>query len=85
MTSTRFRSNSSGIQQVFQMSAEGRINPLALPIADAAKLLSKAGGRLILPEQIEADVAAGAPRNDDGTINLVMYAAWLARERGRGD
>ena len=67
------------------MAEEGRINPLALPFADAAKLLSKAGGRVIRPEQIEADVAAGAPRNDDGTINLVTYAAWLARERGRGD
>jgi hypothetical protein len=67
------------------MSEGGRINPLALPIPDAAKLLSKAGGRLIRAEQIEADVAAGAPQNDDGTINLVTYAAWLARERGRGD
>jgi len=70
------------------MSHDARINPLALPIADAAKLLSKAGGRLIRDEQIEADVAAGAPTNGDGTINLVTYAAWLARERGgqsRGD
>jgi hypothetical protein len=67
------------------MSAESRINPLALPIPDAAKLLSKAGGRMIRADQIEADVAAGAPRNGDGTINLIMYAAWLARERTRAD
>ncbi|MCA9090818.1 MAG: hypothetical protein KDA90_19530 [Planctomycetaceae bacterium] len=69
------------------MSERGPINPLALPIADAAKLLSKAGARLIRVEQIEADVAAGAPTNDDGTINLVMYAAWLSETRGqsRGD
>ena len=67
------------------MPEEGRINPLALAIADVAKLLSKAGGRVIRAEQIEADVAAGAPTNGDGTINLVTYAAWLARERGRGD
>ncbi len=67
------------------MSEEVRINPLALPVSDAAKLLSKAGGRLIRVEQIEADIAAGAPANGDGTINLVTYAAWLARERGRGD
>jgi hypothetical protein len=60
------------------MSQDGRINPLALPFADAAKLLSKAGGRLIQAEQIEADVAAGAPTNGDGTMNLVTYAAWLA-------
>lgn len=70
------------------MPERGPINPLALEISDAAKLLSKAGGRLIRAEQIEADVAAGAPHNGDGTINLVTYAAWLARERGesgRGD
>lgn len=67
------------------MSDGGRINPLAIAIPDVATLLSKAGGRAIRAEQIEADVAAGAPTNGDGTINLVTYAAWLARERGRGD
>ena len=67
------------------MADDGRINPQALAIPDAAKLLSKAGGRLIQPDQIEKDVAAGAPQNPDGTINLITYAAWLARERGRGD
>lgn len=67
------------------MSERSPINPLALPIADAAQLLSKAGARQILVEQIEADVAAGAPTNGDGTINLVTYAAWLSKERGRGD
>ena len=64
------------------MSERGPINPLALPIPDAAAMLSKAGSRLIRVEQIEADVAAGAPRNNDGTINLVMYAAWLTHFRG---
>lgn len=70
------------------MSEHGPINPLALSIADAAQLLSKAGARQIRVEQIEADVAAGAPTNGDGTINLVTYAAWLSlgrQERGRGD
>ena len=65
------------------MSERGPINPLALPIADAAQLLSKAGARQIQVEQIEADVAAGAPTNGDGTINLVTYAAWLARNVSR--
>ncbi len=70
------------------MSDEPRINPLALSIPDAARLLSKAGGRLISLEQIEADVVAGAPQNGDCTINLVTYAAWLSQhvsqERGHG-
>lgn len=65
------------------MSKRGPINPLALPIADAAQLLSKAGGRVIRAEQIEADVAAGAPTNGDGTINLVTYAAWLSGVRSQ--
>ena len=69
------------------MSDKPRINPLALPIADAAKLLSKAGGRVIREDQIASDIAGGAPTNGDGTINLIAYAAWLVQtqERGRGD
>ena len=70
------------------MSKHGPINPLALPIADAAQLLSKAGARQIRVGQIEADIAAGAPTNADGTINLVTYAAWLTSQGGgrtRGD
>ncbi len=64
------------------MSDEPRINPLALSQPDAARMLSKAGGRLISLEQIEADITAGAPLNGDGTINLITYAAWLSQERG---
>ena len=70
------------------MSERGPINPLALPIADTAQLLSKAGARQIRVGQIEADIAAGAPTNADGTINLVTYAAWLTSQGGgrtRGD
>ena len=70
------------------MSERGPINPLALSIADAALLLSKPGARQNLVEQMESDVASGAPTNSDGTINLVTYAAWLSSsrgERGRGD
>lgn len=69
------------------MSDEPRINPLALPIPDAVKLLSKAGGRVIREDQLVADIAAGAPTNGDGTLNLIAYAAWLVQtqERGCGD
>ena len=34
-------------------------------------------------EWLEADVAAGAPTNPDGTINLVHYAAWLVQQMAR--
>jgi hypothetical protein len=37
----------------------------------------------ITEDMLRADVAAGAPVNADGTINLVHYAAWLVKEMGR--
>jgi len=52
----------------------------ALTVGDLARLLSTAGGRRVTVTMIRADLAAGAPVNPDGTINLVHYAAWLARE-----
>ena len=56
------------------------MDPAALSIADAALLLGKVGGRRIDEATIRADVAAGAPTNADGTLNLVHYTAWLVRE-----
>jgi uncharacterized ferredoxin-like protein len=54
-------------------------------VADAARLLTRIGGQPVTVEMLQADVAAGAPTNADGTINLVHYAAWLLKEMGRGD
>jgi len=56
------------------------MNPSALTIDDAAKLLAAAGGHLVAAEAIAADVADGAPTNPDGTINLLYYTAWLIKE-----
>jgi len=61
------------------------LNPTSLTPADAARLLSKAGGQPVRVETIQADLAAGAPANADGTINLVHYAAWLVREMANRD
>jgi uncharacterized ferredoxin-like protein len=61
------------------------LNPNALPLADAARLLARVGGQAVTVEMLQADVAAGAPTNADGTINLVHYAAWLLKEMGRAD
>lgn len=61
--------------------ADEKLNPNALPIDAAVKLLSRLGGR-ITAEQLRTDIAAGAPTNADGTLNLVHYAAWLIRELG---
>jgi len=66
--------------------AKPATNPTALPVTDAARLLSAAGGHAVTPEQIREDIDSGAPTNGDGTINLVHYAAWLVLEMGnRGD
>jgi hypothetical protein len=61
------------------------LNPNALTLADAARLLARVGGQMVTVEMLQADVAAGAPTNADGTINLVHYAAWLLKEMGRAD
>ena len=59
------------------------INPSALAIPDAARLLAKVSGRPIAEELLRRDISAGAPTNPDGTLNLVRYAAWLVRELNR--
>ena len=57
----------------------------ALTPTQAARILAAAGQRRITEAMVKADVEAGAPTNADGTINLVHYAAWLAREAAHGD
>jgi hypothetical protein len=54
-------------------------------VRDAARVLSRASGRAITEGALQAHIAAGAPTNADGTLNLVHYAAWLVREVARGD
>jgi len=61
------------------------LDPNRLTVDQAAKLLSAAAKVRVPAEQIAADLEAGAPRNPDGTINLVQYCAWLVKEAGRGD
>jgi hypothetical protein len=57
--------------------------PTALSLHDAARLLTKASGQLVSEEMLLGHIAAGAPTNPDGTINLVHYAAWLVKEMSR--
>ncbi|MCC7350204.1 MAG: hypothetical protein IT446_06510 [Phycisphaerales bacterium] len=57
----------------------------ALTPVQAAKILAAAGNRRITEAMVRADIEAGAPTNVDGTVNLVHYAAWLAREAAHGD
>jgi hypothetical protein len=60
------------------------LNPAAMPLADAAKILSKVGSPTVTEATLQADIEAGAPTNPDGTLNLIHYAAWLVKEMARG-
>lgn len=53
------------------MAETKTLNPMAMTADDAARALG------IPREWLEEDLAAGAPRNSDGTLNLIHYAAWL--------
>ena len=68
------------------MSEESnQVDPTKLSVEQAAKLLSAAFRERIEPEKIRLDLQSGAPVNVDGTINLVHYCAWQAKEMGRGE
>jgi len=46
--------------------------------------ITLAAAKVRIPvEQILEDLAQGAPRNPDGTMNLMHYTAWLLKEMGR--
>jgi len=79
------RVNGDDVAQDVAHDATGgpRANPAALAVPDAAQLLSAAGGQRIAVEMVEADVAAGAPTNGDGT-NQSGALCGVARE-GDGD
>jgi hypothetical protein len=66
-------------------SEKPSLSPTSLTVADAARLLTKAGSQPVTIAMLEADLVAGAPANADGTINLVHYAAWLVREMSTRD
>ena len=59
------------------MSDKPSLNIQALEVDALAKLLSKSARRRITAEMLRSDIAAGAPVNPDGTMNLIYYAAWL--------
>ena len=62
-----------------------QVDPTRLSVEQAAKLLSAAFRERVEPEKIRLDLQDGAPVNVDGTINLMHYSAWQAKEMGRGE
>jgi hypothetical protein len=65
------------------MNDQQALKPTALTIPMLAQLLSRASREPVTDAMIEDDLQSGAPKNVDGTIHLVHYAAWLTRERLR--
>ena len=60
------------------------LNPAALAVEDAARVLSRVGGEAVTADMLNDDIEDGAPTNPDGTINLVHYAAWLVQQMSAG-
>ena len=44
--------------------------------------MRRAGSRTLTLERLEADIASGAPVNADGTVDILKYIAWVAKEMG---
>lgn len=61
-------------------------NARALRPAEIVRALKAAGSRTITEETVVADIAAGAPANPDGTVDVFKYAAWILKtENGHAD
>lgn len=58
----------------------GSLDPNRLTVEQAARVLSTSGRKLLTAEMLQRDIAAGAPTNADGTINLIHFAGWLVKE-----
>lgn len=56
------------------------MRPSALTPEQLHDLLRRGGATVVTAEQIAADITAGAPTNDDSTVNLVHYTAWLVKQ-----
>lgn len=59
-------------------AAQGPLNLARATPERAAEVLSQAAGVAITARQVREDIRAGLPANDDGTVSLITYAAWLA-------
>lgn len=54
-----------------------KLDFMKLPQDVVVQLLQRSGCREYSIELLQSDIEAGAPVNEDGTINLFDYGAWL--------
>lgn len=60
------------------------LNPNAMTAEQTAAVFSKLRRKKVDVGEIEADIAAGAPTDAAGRLNLLTYTAWILKEAGRG-
>lgn len=54
---------------------------LALTVDELVEVLRRSGAKHASAENVQKDIAAGAPTNPNGTINYVHYLGWLANNQ----
>ncbi len=59
---------------------EQKISLTALTIEQMAAILRKLGSETATVENIKHDIEDGAPVNEDGTLNVIDYTAWLIQD-----
>ena len=59
--------------------------PKHLTKEQVVKVLKLSGSRTITMESLEADIAEGAPVNEDGTMDIIAYGAWILKGNRNGD
>ena len=59
---------------------ENHRNLLALTPDQVVDVLIKSGFRGMTLELLHGDFDAGAPRNANGSVNLIHYMAWILKE-----
>lgn len=52
----------------------------ALAIEDAVSVLRKSGAKNATAEIVARHIEGGCPVNEDGTLNLIVYCAWLTQQ-----
>lgn len=62
------------------MATEQKSNAARITPEKMVTILRNIGSASVSLEIVQADIAAGFPVNDDGSINIEKYAAWLNKE-----
>jgi len=61
-----------------------KMDPTRLTIEELARVLTASGQMEITPARVQKEVDEGFQLNDDGTINIIHYTAWLLKTLGYG-